>query len=401
LTIFVLVTNKGILMMSRIKNLFIILVVLTLILFVKTENVNAASEEPYTGEALCLPGVYKQTPSDCLPLGPSDFLTNMADKGITFPFQKLPSYSPDPAMMYSPIPYLKVGENAFPVYASLDDAIARNGSRFLEAGMKYLAMSERIDREDGVYFRLANGLWVEAGEANTECCIYSGRFQGLFFYQNPTNSFGWMVDQADVLKAPGYGSEPTGKTLNREVVVQIYDMVEADGTDWYMVGWNEWVERRKIRQFHVNPVAPEGVDNGRWIEVNLYEQTLGIYENNKLVFATLIASGSDPFFTRPGLFQIYKKLEKGNMSGAFEADRSDFYYLEDVPYTLYYDEARALHGAYWRTLFGYPQSHGCVNLSIGDSRVVYDWANLGDWVYVWDPSGETPTDPNFYGAGGA
>ncbi|MHB8134566.1 MAG: L,D-transpeptidase [Anaerolineaceae bacterium] len=386
----------------KLKNtLMIFFAVMILLLAIQTIPVIAASGETFTGEPLCLPGIYRQQPDDCLALGPSDFLTDLDAKGIHFPLRPLPSHDPDPALTLSPVPYLKVGENAFPVYNSLEDAKARSSSRYLEAGMKYLAMSERLDLEDGVYYRLANGLWIEAGEANTECCIYSGRFQGLLFYQNPTNSFGWIIDATDVLSAPGYSSEPTGQKLSRENVVQIYDMVEANGTDWYMIGWNQWVERRKIRQFHVNTIAPEGVDNGRWIEVNLYEQTLGIYEDNKLVFATLIASGVEPFYTRPGLFQIYKKLEKGNMSGAFESDRSDFYYLEDVPFTLYYDEARALHGAYWRTLFGYPQSHGCVNLSIGDSQIVYNWANVGDWVYVWDPSGETPTDPDFYGAGGA
>ncbi len=89
------------------------------------------------------------------------------------------------------------------------------------------------------------------------------------------------------------------------------------------------------------------------------------------------------------------------MSGAFEADRSDYYYLEDVPFTLYYDGARALHGAYWRYNLGYPQSHGCVNLAIIDAHYLFDWAKDGDWVYVHDPSGVTPTDPKLYQGGGA
>jgi lipoprotein-anchoring transpeptidase ErfK/SrfK len=67
---------------------------------------------------------------------------------------------------------------------------------------------------------------------------------------------------------------------------------------------------------------------------------------------------------------------------------------------MYFDEARALHGAYWRAKMGYPQSHGCVNLAVGDARWVYEWAQDSDWVYVWDPSGETPTDPSVYGSGG-
>ena len=88
------------------------------------------------------------------------------------------------------------------------------------------------------------------------------------------------------------------------------------------------------------------------------------------------------------------------MGGAFEADRSDYYFLEDVPWILYYDESRALHGAYWHNRFGYPRSHGCVNLPLADAHWIYDWAEEGTWVYVFDPTGETPTDPSKFGPGG-
>lgn len=380
---------------------FLLLLAVVFTASMLVDSVQAADQESFYGEPLCLPGVYGYDQIDCLVMGPAEFLTMMDKKGVSLPFQPLPAFKPDINYTLAPVPYLTVGENSFPVYASLEDAIAGSPARYLEAGFKYLAVSERLDREDGIFYRLMNGLWVDASEANTECCIRSGRFQGLMFFQNPTNSFGWVLDQIDVMKSPGNQSELAGKRLYREDVVQIYDTVIIDGADWYMIGVDEWVERRKVRQFHVNPTPPEGVDNNRWIEINLYEQTLGVYENGKLVFAALIATGVDPFFTRPGLFQIYEKLDRTNMSGSFEVDRSDFYYLEDVPWTLYYDEARALHGAYWRTYFGYPQSHGCVNLSIGDAKVVFDWANVGDWVYVWDPSGETPEDPSLYTAGGA
>lgn len=363
--------------------------------------VQASDQETYRGEPLCLPGIFATQEGDCLSMGPSEVVKTFDQKGISIPFKPLPVYTPAISYTAAPVPYLTVGENSFPVYATLEDAIGKNPTRYIEAGFKFLGMYTRVDREEGIFYQLSNGLWIDAGEANTSCCIYNGRFQGLLFYQNPENSFGWILDETEVMQSPGYSSDKTGKLLHRENVVQIYDVVETDGTDWYMIGPDEWVERRRIRQFVVNPVSPEGVDNNRWIDINLYEQTLGIYEDGKLVFAALIASGMDPFFTRPGLFQIYEKLDKTNMSGSFEADRSDYYYLEDVPWTLYYDEARALHGAYWRTYFGYPQSHGCVNLSLSDARVVFEWAQVGDWVYVHDPSGETPTDPAFYTAGGA
>ncbi len=169
---------------------------------------------------------------------------------------------------------------------------------------------------------------------------------------------------------------------------------------WYMIGPDDWIPQKYVAKVIPNPIPPKGVNNQRWIDINLDEQTLAVYDNRQLVFATIIASGSDPFWTRPGLFQIYNKLETTPMTGSFEADRSDAYYLEDVPWTMYFDEARALHGAYWRAKMGYPQSHGCVNLAVGDARWLFEWAQNGDWVFVWDPSGETPTDPSLYGAGG-
>jgi len=63
--------------------------------------------------------------------------------------------------------------------------------------------------------------------------------------------------------------------------------------------------------------------------------------------------------------------------------------------TFYFDKACALHGDYWQTRFGYPQSRGCVNLSVGDAHWLFNWAVQGDWVYMYYPTGLTPTDLSF------
>jgi lipoprotein-anchoring transpeptidase ErfK/SrfK len=180
-------------------------------------------------------------------------------------------------------------------------------------------------------------------------------------------------------------------------VVQIFDSQGTGVDEWNLIGPDQWIEARKVAQVTVNTSSPEG-SNGhpRWIEVDLAEQTLSVYEDHRLVFATMIASGVEPFWTRPGTYQIYSKVEAETMRNN---DPADFYYLENVPWTMYFDGPRALHGAYWRTRFGYPQSHGCVNLSVGDARWLYNWAQEGDWVYVHDPTGMTPTDPALYKGG--
>jgi hypothetical protein len=200
---------------------------------------------------------------------------------------------------------------------------------------------------------------------------------------------------------PGFGKPLTNHWVNRYETVWIYDVERVGNLDWYQVGPGEWLEQRLLAVVNPDPTVPEGVEDNRWISINLYEQTLMVYEDGQLVYATLVSSGLKGWWTQPGVFQVYTKLDGDRMMGAFEADRSDYYYLEDVPWTLYYDKARALHGAYWHNGFGYPRSHGCVNLSLIDAHWLYNWSEEGTWVHVFDPSGETPTDAEQYGVGGA
>ena len=370
-------------------------------LLVEPRPARAEDPQPYNGEALCLPEAYPTGSSDCLPAGPSAILTGLAKSGMTYPLRPLPASHPPADLTKSPITIAKINlpsSETAGIFATLEDAVnGANPVRKIAAGkgLRYVSIINVQKVNGKPYVQIKTGEWMRASPAG-----YSF-FQGLQFSRTPSNSFGWMVDHARARSAPGYANPEVGELIMRETPLQIYDIQAANGTDWYQVGPDAWMERRYIRQVRINTTPPQGVTGNRWIEVNLYDQTAAVYQDNQLVFATMVATGGEPFYTRPGLFKIYKKKPLETMQGAFEGDRSDFYYLEDVPWTMYFDEARALHGAYWRAWFGYPGTHGCVNFSIGDAAWLFQWANEGDPVYVWDPSGETPTDPKFFGSGGA
>lgn len=49
--------------------------------------------------------------------------------------------------------------------------------------------------------------------------------------------------------------------------------------------------------------------------------------------------------------------------------------LRDVPWIQFFAAGYAIHGAYWHDVFGIPRSHGCVNLSPIDARVVFLWTD--------------------------
>jgi lipoprotein-anchoring transpeptidase ErfK/SrfK len=354
---------------------------------------------PRADDPLCLPLPYSNGGS-CQPLGSYDYLERMARLGLYFPQQQLPSSSPDPALAYVPFVYAKVTTSNAPVYANpADAATGKPVKRYMGVGYEFISYTEMQEIEGKKVYRMATGEWMRGGDLSRVGSTIS--YMGLQFSATPTRKFGWMLQNVTAHRAPGAETELSQRQFVRWDVIQVYDIQEADGTNWYLVGADTWVDGKDAALVIPNPTAPAGVDNGRWIEVNLLEQTLAVYENSQLIYATLLSSGVPGFWTRPGLFQIREKVESTPMSGAFEADRSDYYYLEDVPWTMYFDEARALHGEYWHNNLGYEQSHGCVNLSPGDSAWLYRWANVGDWVYVWDSSGRTPTDPSLYGGGGA
>ena len=367
---------------------------------------NESGVRHIAGEVVCLPGSISSNNADCTKLGPSAYVSRMADMGLTFPLRTVTGQTPDPSLTYVDIRYGEVTRVNAKVYASLEDAIKKGEVvKKLDSPFSFISYTDEAVVDGKRYYMVEYGGWMTANDISR--IGTPSLFQGKSFSQTPDRIFGWIAFPTFTKRTPGFSSDDyTEHEVYRYDLVQVYATEIVDGIEWYMIGPDEWIPekrewQRMIGRVIPNTTPPEGVDNGRWIEVNLKDQTVAVYDQNQMVFATMIASGIEPFWTQPGLFQIYQKYDSTPMRGAFEADRSDAYYLEDVPWTMYYDEARALHGAYWHNGFGTPRSHGCVNMSVGDARWLYDWAGEGDWVYVWDPSGETPTDPAIYGEGGA
>ncbi len=347
--------------------------------------------EPESGSVVCEPGVYLSEPVECQPLGPSAYLTELAHLGMTIPPRPLPASKPDPSLTQLPYSYFHLKEGEYvPVYGTPGET--GSGTQQFPPGFVYISYIDRVD-QNGIYYLMQNGGWIP-GKGNRISEI--SNFQGLEFTSTPRNSFGWAFEQIPVLISPGYNTASTGKQILPFQTVNIYSTQVVENAEWYLIGPDQWVEGRKVARVIIDTTQPAGVTNNRWINVDLAEQTLSVYEDNQLVFATVIASGLDPFWTRPGVFQIFQKKETETMRNN---DPADFYYLDNVPWTMYFDGARALHGAYWRTRFGYPQSHGCVNLSVGDSHWLFNWAIEGDWVYIHDRTGATPTDPSLYSSG--
>lgn len=262
---------------------------------------------------------------------------------------------------------------------------APNGApvRTLDAGFNFVTIQ---GNQEG-WTQINPDEWVPAdklGGANVS------RFAGVKMTEALPYPFAWIL--VNVIPSRSPAAEPLAEDLPilRYTVVNIYDSVEIEGWRWYQIGVDRWVHQTQIAKY-IPVERPAEVDTHKWVSVDLYEQVAIGYEGETPVFSTLVSSGLKDWPTNEGLFHVYVRYPRTIMSGA--EGQSDFYFLEEVPWTMYFDDDIALHGTYWHDGFGYRHSHGCVNLSIMDAHWLYHWASdefdfsidndLGPAVYVY------------------
>lgn len=362
----------------------------------------AAAAEPDPAsptDYLCTGRMQSRHGARCPALGPGAAVAEMERGGADNPLP-LPTTSIDPTFSHLPFSYRRLDANEPTwMYTSVEDAReSKHEHQAIDPGFNYASWLECQVIDGKAIYMIEPGIYIRGGPDCSQ--IATSKFSGLAFYRTPSRPFAWVLGGGYTLREPAT-AVTSDNWVNRFQVVNIYEERQIGNRTWYRIGREDWIEQGLVSVVRPEQSKPEGVADDNWISINLHEQTISVYEDGELVYATLISSGLRGWWTQPGVFQVYSKLESDRMTGSFEADRSDYYFLQDVPWVLYYDKARAIHGAYWHNGYGYPRSHGCVNLSPADARWLYEWAEEGSWVHVYDPTGETPTDPEFYGEGGA
>jgi lipoprotein-anchoring transpeptidase ErfK/SrfK len=116
-----------------------------------------------------------------------------------------------------------------------------------------------------------------------------------------------------------------------------------------------------------------GVNDNKWIEVDLGQQKIRAWEGDQKKMEFLISSGKPWTPTPVGEYRIWIKLRYANMSGGSKA-AGDYYNLPNVPYVMYFYKGYGIHGAYWHMNFGHPMSHGCVNMKPDEAKQIFEWA---------------------------
>jgi hypothetical protein len=301
-------------------------------------------------------------------------------------------YAPSPAVPTGPaltLSYAQIINGGAAVYASPSDGGAGVAPiQWLAPGFVFVSLASTTPVAYGGqnWYALHQGGYVNA---NNILLYAPSKFHGVQLDRQPDHSFAWVTADTRLSNAAGRAPDPALPVLTRYTRVTLLEEQDLNGVAWYRVGDGQWISQFRLGIVRVSQRPDSVGPYDKWIEVNLYEQTLAAYEGDQMVYATLVSSGLPKWPTDPGLFQIYDKVRQDKMER--EQGKPDYYYLQDIPWIMYFDDDQALHTAYWHDGFGAVHSHGCVNLAPEDAMWLYFWttptAGGGDHTLA------TPDDP--------
>lgn len=123
------------------------------------------------------------------------------------------------------------------------------------------------------------------------------------------------------------------------------------------------------------------VGNKTWVDISIFSGTLVAYEDDKPVYATLIAPGRggapieghdvlSTASTPTGTFRVDGKFKTATMVSSTDSNIVH----DSVQWVMNFHGPHALHGAYWHDGWGELKSGGCVNLSPLDSQYIFNWS---------------------------
>jgi hypothetical protein len=255
----------------------------------------------------------------------------------------------------------------------LQDAVAKTGNYgYLPKSPAYVAYTT-IETRDGrtFYFDPVNYGWMDGTDLQL---LTPSIFTGILLTREIPFRFGWVLADTQSVNAAG---TPIQTFKRYQIIHEVPAVTDKPG--YVAVGADEWLTEESVSL--VSPAVPAdaGPNTCRFVYANLNTQTLSVFDNCKLVFATLISSGKNSW-TFEGRFAILYKVEYSSITPP--AESTSEYYIEGVPYFMTYSGNFGFHGAYWHDNFGTAASHGCINLAPADAKWLYDWASLGERVII-------------------
>jgi L,D-transpeptidase catalytic domain len=248
--------------------------------------------------------------------------------------------------------------------------------RYLEHGY-FVSSAGEVLHKGQPFLRTVRGSFISAAQLDARP---APEFRGVTLDEGRALPVAWAVRGAT---PQVFTPLPSGRQK----------LVDAEGVTPYprlsvIPEWTRWVRiddqlvhelrgEHYLRSWYVAVAEPlpkpaEVAEDEPWVHVDLSTQTLVLYVGSSPRFATVVSTGVPGHETLPGSFRMTRKYMTDSMSDTGAEDVDDRYSIDDVPWTMYFAGSRALHGAFWHSLYGIVHSHGCINLAPSDARYVFE-----------------------------
>ncbi len=215
-------------------------------------------------------------------------------------------------------------------------------------------------------------------------------------FTSPTHQWYKSTDVLNLRLAPNSKAEHPKNTPETPFVTQMQasdtiqvirsvqgEEINKGNTTWYQVYekpdifvYSEYLKKAEMSVYPAIPRTHPGI----WVSVSTDKQQMAVFNGDKMVYQTLVATGRgiDPvkkidYSTIKGVFAAIGgyRPETQTMQGGNRASDTA-YKLLDIRYVTYFYNDFAIHGSYWHTKYGIaPQSHGCVNATVYDASLIW------------------------------
>jgi hypothetical protein len=331
---------------------------------------------PPSARYVCVPHLIWQDPSLCPDRGPGTTAYRISSINLPDPLPELPVLELPDEEDEELLPHRYAHVNKLPLNVYRHPMEAAEGLppvRTMISGDWWVSVEGMVDYEGEQWYQINPEEYVPAYALSLAA---PSRFQGVYLTEQPQHPFAWINRWTQVSVVPQGPINEAVAPLQRYQRVTLFAEEHRGEEIWYLLGPDQWIEQSNVSRVDVSPPPEEVGEGDKWIEVDIFEQTIAAYEGSRMVYASLISSGRSATATPAGLYRLWYKVREGKMSNPGAEDGSAaWYYIEDVPWTLYFHEAYSIHAAFWHDAFGFTRSHGCVNLSPQDAEWFFNWAD--------------------------
>ena len=344
---------------------------------------------------VCVPSLIWRNPELCPSYGPGTTAYRIASIRTPDPLPELPvlelPHDEDDKLV--PHAYAYVRALPLNIYRHpMEAAMGLPPVRTMLSGDWWVSVGGLVEYEGQRWYQINKEEFVPA---DALAFANPSHFQGVYLTEQPQHPFAWINRWVQPSVVPQGAINAGVEGLKRYQLVTIFAEERRGDEIWYLVGPDQWVEQKNVARVDVDPPSPEIGPGEKWIEVDLFEQTIAAYEGERMVYATLISSGRTATATPPGLYRLWSKVREGKMSNPDVDDGAPaWYFIEDVPWTMYFHGGYSIHAAFWHDAFGFTRSHGCVNLAPRDALWFFNWADPfiaedTDLIYIGESTPST------------